>query len=85
MNPAPFGIPAAGVIVSFAGWVTSGSLLSLGFASARVTFAAGTPSTVDRVDLQVALEVEAEAGQVLRRRGGDRRLRAGAQLFDDGS
>ena len=41
----PFVIPAAGVIVSFAGCVTSGSGLSLGFASARLTFAAGTPST----------------------------------------
>ncbi len=33
------------MIVSFAGWVTCGSSLSFGFASARLIFAAATPST----------------------------------------
>ena len=62
MNRAPFGIPAAGVIVSFAGWVTLGSELNFGFASARLNFGGRDAVDLDRVDLQVALEVEAEAG-----------------------
>ena len=45
MKTDPFAIPASGVIVSFAGWVTAGSSLNFGFASARVK-SASMPSTV---------------------------------------